>query len=242
MVRCLALALIAVASVAVPAAGVVVDHGSVDDVASLPQSTMDAIGLQKWFFSHASVGGNMTAGMTDLRTANPTRYKLVVTSAGYNGTLLRANNPPSPTLDGRIYDCSRGNPDWSAKLTIFDNSVRIAGWHESAVNVAMDKFCYIDQTASAASYISTMTALEAAYPTTVFVYITMPLTTDEDSNNVLRNQYNTAVGTSASATISFCMTLLTWRPTTRRATSTRSFPAARRTRNCTAVTRPTAGT
>ena len=193
MTRQAALPLIALAMLAVPATAVVVDHDDIDAVASLPQSTMDTIGQQKWFFSHASVGGNMTQGMTNLRTANPTRYRLVVTSAGYNSSLQRANNPPSPTVNGRIYDCDRGNPGWQAKLTIFDNSVRIAGWHESAVNVAMDKFCYIDPTASATSYISTMTALEAAFPTTVFVYITMPLTSDEGSDNVLRNQYNAAV-------------------------------------------------
>jgi hypothetical protein len=193
MIRSTSFMLITVALAAAPAVAVVVDHADVDAVALLPQSTMDAIGQQKWFFSHASVGGNIAQGMADLHAANPTRYQLVVTSVAYSDSLQRASNPPSPTVNGRIYECNRGNPGWSAKLTIFDNSVKLAGWHDSAVNVTMDKFCYIDQTASATSYLNKMTALEAAYPNTVFVYITMPLMTGADADNILRNQYNTSV-------------------------------------------------
>ena len=44
-----------------------------------------------------------------------------------------------------------------------------------------------------------MAALEAAYPATRFVYATMPLTTDEDTGNVLRNLYNQAVRAQAAA-------------------------------------------
>ncbi len=63
----------------------------------------------------------------------------------------------------------------------------------------MDKLCYIDQGANAATYINMMMALEAACPGTVFVYMTMPLMTSEDSNNVLRNQYNAAVRSHCAA-------------------------------------------
>ena len=176
-----------------PAAALVVDHDDVDGVVSLPQTTMDAIGQQKWFFSHASVGGNMISGLSDLHATSPTRYQLAVASVGYNSSLQRANNPPTPTAAGTVYECNRGNPGWQSKINIFDSSVRLGGWHETAVNAAMDKFCYIDQTASATAYLNAMTALETAYPSTVFVYTTMPLMTSTDSDNVLRNQYNAAV-------------------------------------------------
>jgi lysophospholipase L1-like esterase len=42
-------------------------------------------------------------------------------------------------------------------------------------------------------YLDTMSALEEAYPGTVFVYTTMPLTTDADADNELRNAYNARV-------------------------------------------------
>lgn len=182
-----------------PAAAAIVDHDDVDAVASLSQSTMDAVGQQKWFFTHASVGGNMTQGMTDLHTANPTRYQLVIASVGYNSSLQRANDPPVPTLSGRVYECNRSNPGWQAKINIFVNSVNQAGWHDPAVTVAMDKFCYIDQAASASTCLTAMANLEAAYPRTIFVYTTMPLMTSEDANNILRNQYNAAVRAFCSA-------------------------------------------
>jgi len=175
------------------ATGQIVDHDDVDGVASLPQSTMDAIGQQTWFFSHASVGSNMVSGMTSLHSADPNRYQLSTTSVSYNSGQQRAYDPPDPTVNGTIYDCSRGNPGWQDKLTIFDNSVRVTGWHDPDVDAAMDKFCYIDQNADPNQYISIMTALEASYPNTVFVYVTMPLMTSENSDNVKRNDYNDAV-------------------------------------------------
>ncbi|HVP13362.1 MAG TPA: hypothetical protein VMV94_19465 [Phycisphaerae bacterium] len=170
-----------------------INHSHINGVGSLPQTTMDAIGLQKWLFTHASVGGNMIDGMSALHSANPTRYKLAPSSVAFLSGQSRAANPPVPTVAGTVYECQRGNPGWQAKITIFQNSVNISGWRAPACPIVMDKFCYIDQDANATQYVNAMTALEAAWPTTIFVYITMPLTTDQDYNNVLRNQYNTAV-------------------------------------------------
>jgi lysophospholipase L1-like esterase len=171
----------------------IVNHEGIAGVATLPQATLDAIGQQKWLFTHASVGGNLIEGMSELHTADSLRYQLIPTSTGYNDAGQRVTNPPSPTIAGRIYESNRGNPGWEAKYTIFDNSVRISGWHDSAVGIVMDKLCYIDQDANAADYLDSMSALEADYPGTVFVYTTMPLTTASDSDNVKRNQYNAAV-------------------------------------------------
>jgi hypothetical protein len=168
---------------------VVINHSSVDGVASYPQTTMDAIGDQTWLFTHASVGWNMLSGMDALHSSNPTRYQLSTTSIATNGN--QAADAPASLTDGTIYGCDRGNPGWSSKITIFDNSVRNAGWNKA--DIVMDKFCYIDQNAVATTYLNTISALETAYPNTVVVYTTMPLTTGEDSDNVLRNQYNTAV-------------------------------------------------
>lgn len=176
-----------------PAWALVIDHDDVDAVATLPQATMDAIGQQRWFFSHASVGGNMMNGLADLNGIDPLRYQLTRTGVTYLSGEMRAADPPTTTTPGTVYDCSRGNPGWQNKLTIFDNSVRVSGWHTDKIDAAMDKFCYIDQAALPSQYLSTMSNLEAAYPNTVFVYVTMPLKTGEDSTNVQRNDYNDAV-------------------------------------------------
>jgi hypothetical protein len=164
----------------------IIDHTSVAGVAGLPQSTMDAVGQQKWLFTHASVGANIIEGMNALHSANPTRYQL------QTATAYMTAPPPEPTEPGTVYEINRGNPGWSMKFSDFESLVN-NDWHSPTVDFAMDKLCYIDQTADPAVYISTMSALEASNPATTFVYTTMPLTTGEDSDNVLRNRYNIAV-------------------------------------------------
>lgn len=176
----------------------IIDHTRVDGVARLPRATMNAIGKQRWFFSHASVGANMISGMNDLHDADRQRYQLVVSDVNYNGGQGQADTPGT-TKPGTIYECNRGNPGWANKLEIFDRSVRSSGWCLPNVDVAMDKFCYIDQEADPAKYLDTMAALEKAYPDTRFVYVTMPLTTSEDADNCLRNRYNDAVRQFARA-------------------------------------------
>ncbi len=183
-----------VITLAAAAAGAqTIDHTDLAGVASLPQSVMNRVGQQRWVFTHASVGGNMIDGMDALHAANATRYKLVPTWTGFDWGSNRLEPPPATTTPGAVYECNRGNPGWSEKLTIFDDSVRLSGWHFSSVDVAMDKLCYIDEAASATDYLNMMASLEAAYLTTRFVYITMPLTTSTGSDNVQRNQYNQAV-------------------------------------------------
>ncbi len=198
--RCSVAVWLVVLVLSAPALAQVVDHEDVDGVDLLSQAVMDAIGEQRWLFTHASVGGNMVAGLDDLRGSDPTRYLLETVSVSYLSGEERAADPPDPTIAGTVYDCQRGNPGWSSKLTIFDSSVRVSGWSYDAVDMAMDKLCYIDQTADAQSYIDMMVALESAYPSTVFVYTTIPLTTSEDANNVLRNDYNDAVRAHCQST------------------------------------------
>ena len=174
---------------------VIVDHTDIPDVAALPQIVMNAISSQTWLFTHASVGANMCDGMDTLHSANPSRFSLVRSTVGTlgNDDSLRAAFAPAAGTAGTIYDCNRGNPGWLNKMFCLSNSVCQSGWHDTAVDLVMDKLCYIDQDADAAVYLSLMTYLESLYPLTRFVYTTMPLTTDEDSNNRLRNEYNATV-------------------------------------------------
>lgn len=183
---------ICLVSIALPAQAQIIDHTDIARVASLPQSIMNAIGRQKWFFTHSGVGLNIIGGLSNLRSSNYTRYQLIHVSVSYSNLQQRAY-PPGVTAPGRVYYCNRGDRDWSAKLTFFDNSVQLSGWRYPAITVAMNEISYVDQNADPASYVNSMAALEAAYPDTIFVYTTMPLTTIADSNNVLRNQYNAYV-------------------------------------------------
>jgi len=183
-----------------PAGAQVVDHRHLAAVATFPQSVLDAIGSQRWLFTHASVGGNMVEGLDDLHALDAARYRLATAWVGFDAGLNRADAPPATTLPGTVYECQRGNPGWSEKVAIFDNSVRLAGWRLPQVDVVMDKLCYIDPDANANVYAASMTALRAAYATTAFVYTTMPLTTGEDADNVLRNQYNQAVRIHCAST------------------------------------------
>jgi len=185
-------------------AGQIIGHTHVDGVSSVPQSVMDAVGEQKWFFAHASVGLNMLQGMSALHSSDPVRYQLTATAVGFSTTdPTLAAPPPVPTQDGTIYEWPLGNPSWSQKFTRFAGSVETSGWNSPSVDVCMDKLCFIDMDANAAVYIATMTALEAAYPDTLFVYMTQPLVTldsglprDEEmlkQTNVHHHQYNEAV-------------------------------------------------
>ncbi len=178
----LALILIAAAS----GSGEVINHDSLGVLDSVPQGVMDFVGEQKWYFSHASVGSNIIAGMNALHSSTPAFYELV--TAGASGT------PPATTVAGTVYEDARGNPGWEAKIDYFEAAVH-AGWRSTKVQFAMDKFCYIDQDADAADYLAAMAGLEAAYPTTKIVYATMPLMTSADTANVLRNNFNNAVRT-----------------------------------------------
>jgi lysophospholipase L1-like esterase len=180
-------------------AGTIVDHADLDAVALFPTATMDLIGEEKWLFTHASVGGNIVEGLDTLHSQNPTRYQVATAYVGYNDASQRADAPPATTVPGTLYECNRGNPGWDNKLTIFQNSVNLAGWHDAKVDAVMDKYCYIDETADAAATIAGLSALEAAYPKTRVVYVTMPLTTDADSTNVQRNTYNNAIRAYCSA-------------------------------------------
>jgi hypothetical protein len=160
---------------------VVIGYTNCVAVANHSQSLMDQIGQLKWYFAHASVGECIMVGVTNLHLSNTNFYQLRGQAAG--------SNPPGTTPTGVIYEDARGNPnyygDYQVKLDLFRTAVT-NGWHFPTVNIAMTKFCFIDiwyatnsSTVAALlnSYLNTLTNLEAAYPQTMFVYATMPLTT-----------------------------------------------------------------
>ena len=150
-------------------------------VTNYSQALMDQIGQLKWYFTHASVGEHMMSGIAALHATNASYYRL----RGVSATSV----PPAGTETGVIYEYDRGNPGWWQKFDIFQSCVS-NGWRYPLVNIAMNKLCYIDDAADLNSCIGYVSSRELAYPETMFVYMTMPLTTSQDSVNYARNVYN----------------------------------------------------
>ncbi len=191
--------------------GRVIGFSSVASATNLPAAVIAKIRSLRWLFTHASVGGNIITGMNVLHTGDPARYPLaiynydgqngdgdyhgaVATAGTEGGSDYRAASSPSATSNGVIYECMRGNPDWGNKLTCFSNSVVQSGWRFPKVNVAMDKFCWIDPYADPIQYCATLSNLEGRYPQTLIVYMTIPLTTETaGSENDDRNAFNKEV-------------------------------------------------
>jgi hypothetical protein len=150
-------------------------------VSNYSQTLMSEIGQLKWYFAHASVGMNMTNGLGALHTLNTNFYPFQSVSED--------SNPPAITQTGLIYEYMRDNPPWQEKFDKFQTYIS-NGWCYPKINLAMNKLCFIDQTADVNYYIRSMTNLESAFPQTLFVYATMPLMNTTDNNNYLRNVYN----------------------------------------------------
>lgn len=205
--RCRAPVLALVFLTAGPARAETVDHRDVDRVAALPQSVMDAIGQQKWFFAHASLGQNCIGhkGLDVLYRGDPARYPLhrIQVEPAFGPA---PDAPPAATVAGGVYHWPRGQTDWRGKLDKLDKAVREKGWRWPAVDIVLDKLCFIDAGADAAAYLDRMAALERDCPETVFVYATMPLLRIDRADhpewrdlNVLTNDYNRAVREGCAA-------------------------------------------
>jgi hypothetical protein len=144
----------------------------------------DTAAKMKLYFAHASVGANMVDGLNDLKKSGSGSFPYA--------TFFCDKLPPAETSAATVYEHNRGNPGWKEKFDLFESCVS-NGWRFPKVDVVMNKLCYIDQLASFRYYIHSMTNLEAAFPETTFVYMTMPLTTAEDAENRLRNGFNERV-------------------------------------------------
>ena len=159
---------------------VIVDHKNYNAIDTMPASSLQTLAKTKVFFAHASVGGNIIAGMKVLNAQNPEQYPLVCEPA---------KDTPANTKPGQFYEYNRGNPGADAKIDLFARCLK-NGWHSPAVNVAINKFCFIDPNASFEKYTSSMAELERNYPTTTLVYVTIPIKTQSDASNLARQKFN----------------------------------------------------
>lgn len=168
---------------AAPAAPILIDHHAVDALATVPDATLARASELNWFFAHASVGENLMDGITDWHTVNPARYPL--TQQEYEWPAPA----PATTVPGVIYNHMWWNPGWREKLDILTTNVSTY-WHAPRANVVLAKWCYIDWTLDVDAYLAGIQALEKAYPTTAFVYMTQATTTEPDRFEVMRANNN----------------------------------------------------
>jgi hypothetical protein len=165
---------------------IVINHTNFDWYNGQPQEIIDKVAAMKIYFAHASVGANIMEGFATLHSSDSSEYPLAQESAG--------ESPPAQMTNGMIYEHDRGNPGWSTKVKDFETSVR-NGWHYPNVDISINKFCWIDQDAKLATYLDSMSALEADFPDTKFVYFTMPYSTGTNANAVLRAKFNSELRT-----------------------------------------------
>jgi hypothetical protein len=97
-------------------------------VAQYPAARMNEIAQFKWYFAHASVGGNLMSGIADLRGASSTFYPI---QAVYDDA-----NPPATTLPGRVYSLQSGSQLQPGGFTNFlTNIASTPPWNTQSVNL-----------------------------------------------------------------------------------------------------------
>ncbi len=189
---------------ALPTPDRIVNHNDISSVESYIDdvNVRNALNTQKWLFTHASVGGNMVTGMRTLNSGD-SRYLLGMINVTSVSTSVTTSN-------GNVYEINRGNPGIQAKLDIFASAFNTYGW-ASKVNIAMNKYCYIDlrdlsstvkvadMPTYANQYINSMQTLETSYPEVTFVYATSPTTTASGLGIARIYAFNQLVRSYASA-------------------------------------------
>lgn len=142
------------------------------DVPSATVEQLEEIGELRIFFGHQSVGANILNSTSELFSAAGARIPKIVESDD-------AGLVDGPMI---IHSFIGENRDPLGKVTEFDRILR-EGMGEQ-VDVALLKLCYIDVTegvdveALFADYRDMMSALEQDFPDVVFLYATVPLTTE----------------------------------------------------------------
>lgn len=142
---------------------IIADHLAVGNADLLTDQEVAAAAALKMLVRHASVGENIKVGLESL-ASQYSRYD----------------------RDNWVFQ-NRGNPSWEEKV---DDLVRETVKQFNNFNIFTMKFCYIDQDADWAYYRDHMNQLESSYPNKIFIWWTMPIMTDGNSD---RDDFNASV-------------------------------------------------
>jgi hypothetical protein len=133
------------------------------------RSDLERIARERIYFAHQSVGGNIIEGVEELAAQAKVPLRIVRTD--------RASELPPATF-GHTFVPENGAP--LKKLDSFRAELQGA-----SVDLALLKFCYVDIRADTdvrtlfARYQQTIGELRRSHPRTVFVHVTLPLTTEQ---------------------------------------------------------------
>jgi hypothetical protein len=184
---CVALALLTIQPASVTAT---------EDSAAL-RTELKSISQHRIYFGHQSVGVNLLDGIRQLGQAEQVPLNIIETPMVSNVL---------PNTIGHTFIDRNGDP--LQKLKSFEIAF---GQQPTKIDIAFMKFCYIDFSASTdtkalfTQYQTTIKALQARNPHTVFVHVTAPLTgktggvkgfaktllgRDGSVENVRREEYN----------------------------------------------------
>ena len=163
-------------------------------------SDVDLVSQARVYFGHQSVGDNIMAGLRDV-----TEGRVAIAPVADRDP--RQGDEEPLFLHSTIGQ--NGYP--TTKLTGFEAAVDQLNRGSRPLDVALMKFCYLDVLAQTdseallADYSARLANLQARYPTTLFVHVTMPLKADEGikglvkmligrgnptDDNIQRNRYN----------------------------------------------------
>ena len=151
----------------------VVSAITVDDLAKVSRT--------KVFFGHQSVGMNVLDGVADVYRV----HSMTVPSIEQGGTW--------PDQDGGFIDHAFIGENEKPALKVHDFDAKMRSGIGRQVDVAMMKFCYIDIKANTdidalfATYRETMAALQRDFPEVTFIYVTVPLTTEQGLPSKLKS-------------------------------------------------------
>ena len=132
------------------------------------RADLERLARERIYFAHQSVGANLLQGVADLAAEEGVRVRIVRAD--------RASEVPPATF-GHTFVPENGAP--LEKLKNFRAELGSA-----AVDVALLKFCYVDIEpdtdvgALFAAYRQTIAELRSGHPATVFVHVTLPLTSE----------------------------------------------------------------
>ena len=147
------------------AAGVFVSNAHADERVKADLERLTSLRI---FFGHQSVGDNLLDGLAKL--ARQEKITLKIQEMPDAGALVRG------TI-GHTHLAENGNP-----LRKFESFARALDAKPAPVDIALMKVCYVDFGAGTdakalfARYRTTIDALRARHPNTVFVHVTAPLT------------------------------------------------------------------
>ena len=156
------------------------------------------LATKRIYFAHQSVGANILQGVTELARAQDVPLRIV--------RVPRASDVPTPGF-GHFFVPENGAP--LEKLANFETALGA----DAGIDIALIKFCYVDIDANTdaamlfARYQATVAKLRSQNPRTIFVHVTLPLTTVQTGpkafakrllgrapygtiENVRREQYN----------------------------------------------------